>query len=211
MDGRHVTTSRTRSERFLLDVLHHLDQAESALAASDVPHAAAEVTQARMAVERLLAARHQGPPPTLPERTLPSFNRERALPRTSGASRLARQFCRAACADWSVGAGPTGSATDVASELVANAVRVTATGVRLGLELSADHLLVRVWDDGGGAPRLLPYRPGVSERGLGLRIVKQLSTDWGWTDGDDGKWVWARIAVQPADQPAAAQPPNASA
>jgi anti-sigma regulatory factor (Ser/Thr protein kinase) len=195
--------ARSRSERYLLDVLHHLERAENALATSaDVAHATAEVSHARMAVERLLAVRHHGLPPTPPERPLPSFQQQRNLPRTSGASRLAREFCRAACAEWSVGPGPTGSATDVASELVANAVRVSASGVRLSLELSTGHLLVRVWDDGGGAPRLLPYRPGMSERGLGLRIVKQLSTDWGWTEGDCGKWVWARIAVEPtADGP----------
>jgi anti-sigma regulatory factor (Ser/Thr protein kinase) len=199
MDGGHTASSRTRSERYLVDVLQHLERSEAALAGSDVPHAAEEVSHARLAVERLLAARHHGPPPTLPERTLPSLNRERNLPRTSGASRLAREFCRTACADWSVDSGPTGSVTDVASELVANAVRVTTSGVRLALELSAGHLLVRVWDDGGGAPRLLPYRPGVSERGLGLRIVKQLSSEWGWTDGDDGKWVWARIELAPSE------------
>ena len=32
-------------------------------------------------------------------------------------------------------------------------------------------------------------------KGLGLRLVKQLSTHWGAAADDGGKWVWARIAL----------------
>ena len=42
---------------------------------------------------------------------------------------------------------------------------------------------------------MLPYRPGLSDKGLGLRLVKQLSTHWGAAVDDGGKWVWARIAL----------------
>ncbi len=49
------------------------------------------------------------------------------------------------------------------------------------------------------SPRVLPYRPGLSEKGLGLRLVKQLSTYWGAAADDGGKWVWARIALPGTD------------
>ena len=69
----------------------------------------------------------------------------------------------------------------------------------LALERGAGNLLVRAWDDGPGSPRVLPYRPGLSDKGLGLRLVKQLSTHWGAASDDGGKWVWARIALPDQD------------
>jgi hypothetical protein len=39
----------------------------------------------------------------------------------------------------------------------------------------------------------------VSEKGLGLRLVRRLSTHWGTATDDGGKWVWARIALPGTD------------
>ncbi len=115
------------------------------------------------------------------------------LPARATSARAARAFCADQLAKWHVPTAPAGRAVDVANELVSNAVSDSRSPVVLLLELGVDELAVRVWDDGPGTPRLLPYRRGVSERGIGLRLVKQLSSDWGWEQVADGKWVWARL------------------
>ena len=84
---------------------------------------------------------------------------------------------------------------DIASELVANAVRYASRPVVLAVELEPDGMRVSVWDDGPGRPRRLPYRPGISERGLGLQLVTHLSESWGCQEDQDGKWVWAHVAL----------------
>jgi two-component sensor histidine kinase len=116
-----------------------------------------------------------------------------------GSPRRARAFTVQTCDRWSLPPSVRNAAVDIASELVANAAAHGSGPVVLALERGAGNLLVRTWDDGPGTPRVLPYRPGLSEKGLGLRLVKQLSTHWGAAADDGGKWVWARIALPSAD------------
>ena len=114
-------------------------------------------------------------------------------------ARRARAFAGQTCERWALPTSVRNAAVDIASELVANAAAHGTGPVVLALERGAGNLLVRAWDDGPGTPRVLPYRPGLSERGLGLRLVKQLSTHWGAAVDDGGKWVWARIALPDED------------
>lgn len=114
-------------------------------------------------------------------------------------SRRARAFTGQTCERWALPTSVRNAAVDIASELVANAAAHGTGPVVLALERGAGNLLVRAWDDGPGVPRVLPYRPGLSEKGLGLRLVKQLSTHWGAAADDGGKWVWARIALPEQD------------
>ena len=116
-----------------------------------------------------------------------------------GSARKARAFAVQTCDRWGLPPSVRNAAVDIASELVANAAAHGSGPVVLALERGAGNLLVRTWDDGPGTPRVLPYRPGLSEKGLGLRLVKQLSTHWGAAADDGGKWVWARIALPGAD------------
>ena len=103
------------------------------------------------------------------------------------------------CDRWALPTSVRNAAVDIASELVSNAAAHGTGPVVLAIERGAGNLLVRAWDDGPGTPRVLPYRPGVSDKGLGLRLVKQLSTHWGAAVDDGGKWVWARIALPEHD------------
>jgi signal transduction histidine kinase len=116
-----------------------------------------------------------------------------------GSARRARAFVMQTCDRWGLPTSVRNAAVDIASELVSNAAAHGSGPVVLAIERGAGNLLVRAWDDGPGSPRVLPYRPGVSEKGLGLRLVKQLSTHWGAAADDGGKWVWARIALPDAD------------
>jgi two-component sensor histidine kinase len=85
------------------------------------------------------------------------------------------------------------AALDVAHELLINAHHHGAPPISLGVELGARGVLIEVTDASNVPAKLLPYRPGVSERGLGLQLVRQLTTEWGQHVGDEGKTVWARI------------------
>jgi signal transduction histidine kinase len=113
--------------------------------------------------------------------------------------RRARAFTVQTCDLWGLPTLVRNAAVDIASELTANAAAHGSGPVVLALERGAGNLLVRVWDDAPGSPRVVPYRPGLSEKGLGLRLVKQLSTHWGAAADDGGKWVWARIALPSSD------------
>ena len=121
------------------------------------------------------------------------------LPADRTSARRARAFTVQTCDRWSLPTSVRNAAVDIASELVANAAAHGSGPVVLALERGAGNLLVRAWDDGPGSPRVLPYRPGLSDKGLGLRLVKQLSTHWGAASDDGGKWVWARIALPDQD------------
>jgi two-component sensor histidine kinase len=92
---------------------------------------------------------------------------------------------------WQLEPRVASAVVDVTHELLVNAHQHGAPPVHV--TVTADPAEVRVSvQDGNTAPaRLLPYRPGVSERGLGLQLVRQLSSEWGQTSRTGGKTVWA--------------------
>jgi YD repeat-containing protein len=82
----------------------------------------------------------------------------------------------------------------VISELVQNVTQHTDGPGVLGLVWDDTGVLVEVRDGDRRAPRPQPpddHRPG----GRGLLLVAGIATSWGVTVHDDGKTVWARLAV----------------
>lgn len=121
---------------------------------------------------------------------------------------IARQFTRQIVRRWNLHS-IRDDAVQIASELVANAVRhgqsETATaddphaGVWLAFTLRPRTLLCVVRDPSQLSPRLTTPQL-MAEGHRGLPIVNALSNTWGWTtDGQArGKSVWARVALPAA-------------
>ena len=192
------TAKRTRSGQLFRELGQQLSEATAVLAdepsSEAVAAALASLEQAREALSLLMLERAAGPTARkTPDPDGPALVRRSLLDVDRSAVRLGRAFTRATCEQWELPAPVVSAASDVASELVANAVRGAVEPMVVSLELGTDDLLVQVWDDGPGLPRLLPYRPGISERGIGLRLVSQLSSAWGALEEQGGKWVWARL------------------
>lgn len=210
VEHRKAPSVRTESGRVIREALRHLDDATEALSAhttqADVVTALERIEEVRTSLQELGRQGQQGRPTKTS--TTPALVRRVELEPEGSSSLKAREFCRERCELWSLPPGVTATATDVTSELVANAARVATVPVVLALELSAEQLLISVWDNGPGRPRVLPYRPGVSERGVGLRLVKQLSSQWGWTEHQGGKWVWARLVFPPGGTSSVAPRPR---
>ncbi|MDG9709479.1 ATP-binding protein [Streptomyces sp. DH10] len=121
---------------------------------------------------------------------------------------IARQFTRQTVRRWDL-QSICDDAVQIASELVANAVRhgrpdtATPEGrqaeVWLALALRPRTLLCVVRDPSQLRPRLTPPHL-MAERNRGLPIVNALSNTWGWTTDAQtpGKSVWARVALPAA-------------
>lgn len=103
----------------------------------------------------------------------------------------------------------------IVSELVSNAVAATGITmktslcditrhhlIRLAFTLTAEVLLIEVWDGQDGEPRLTAVADD-AEHGRGLLIVQALSRDWGTVRSPNGgESVWSLIALHgesPAD------------
>lgn len=178
-----------------------LDQALIAL--RDMCAETAAVPQAREALELVREARRllaSPPGPRLPGQDRDGglkLVREIRLAATARAAAAARAFCVETCAPWEIPSATLSSVLDVVSELVANACRHTRSDVAVLLELDAVAITVRVWDDGPGHPQLLPYRAGLTDRGIGMHLVRRLSLHWGYSPDQQGKWVWAVLSREP--------------
>lgn len=105
--------------------------------------------------------------------------------------RAVRNRLRALLEQWQLDIRLANAVLDVAHELLVNAHRHGSPQVRLTVQTSTNEIRIDVHDGSSVPARLLPYRPGVSEHGLGLQLVRQLSNQWGQTTDDDGKSVWA--------------------
>ena len=108
--------------------------------------------------------------------------------------RAVRDRLRELLSHWQLDDRLANAVLDVTHELLVNAHQHGAPPVRLVVEAGTDAIRADVRDASPVPARVLPYRPGFSERGLGLRLVRQLSTQWGQTTDDDGKSVWASFA-----------------
>ncbi|MFD5858752.1 ATP-binding protein [Streptomyces chartreusis] len=121
---------------------------------------------------------------------------------------IARQFTRQTVRRWNLHS-ICDDAVQIASELVANAVRhgqpdpaapdSVQTGVWLAFTLRPRTLLCVVRDPSQLHPRLTAPQP-MAEHHHGLPIVDALSNTWGWTTEAQarGKSVWARVALPAA-------------
>ena len=109
--------------------------------------------------------------------------------------RAARQLIIESLRQWSIDERTANATLDVANELMSNAVQhgCPPIGVRIELDPDTGSVTVVVSDGNAAPARPLPYRAGLSERGLGLRIVAQLSTTWGQHQEGAGKAVWATM------------------
>jgi len=106
----------------------------------------------------------------------------------------------------------TDDATQITSELVANAVNASIQGapegtepapITLTISSTRGELCIRVWDPDPMPPPRTLHVPGTwTERGRGLLIVEELSTRWGWYPGHAGKYVWSALLIS--------QPPPAA-
>lgn len=105
--------------------------------------------------------------------------------------RDAKQQLQAQLREWTIDERTTNAVVDVVHELVGNAMRHARPPVVVVVRASTLLIRVEVIDGDRSPARVLPYRPGISEHGLGLRIVQQLSQEWGQQLLDDGKSVWA--------------------
>jgi anti-sigma regulatory factor (Ser/Thr protein kinase) len=81
----------------------------------------------------------------------------------------------------------------VATELANNAVMHGLGEIRLRAELAADRLRLEVVDQGTGEVPGIRTQPLGGPGGWGLRVVEELSEDWGAFEGTTH--VWAELAV----------------
>jgi histidine kinase-like protein len=116
------------------------------------------------------------------------------------AARVARRLIRSACRDWAVHDSACGEALVVATELVTNVIQHAGTECELTVRIDNEGLRVEVRDFHPG----MPPRPQSSkeriQRGWGLQAVALLSTQWGVTELEDGKSLWA-VLLLPASSP----------
>ena len=110
-----------------------------------------------------------------------------------GAVPCARLHARLVAAEWSLDR-LSGTAELLVSELVTNAVRISAQmparpPVRLHLRSDGTRLLVLVTDASPLPPIRKDAAPG-EESGRGLMLVQELSDRWGWTSRRDEKTCW---------------------
>ena len=114
---------------------------------------------------------------------------------SSDGLRAARQLVIESMRQWCIDERTANATLDIANELMSNAVQHARPPISVAIELdAATGAVTVVVSDGDPTPaRPLPYRTGLSERGLGLRIVTQLSTTWGQRPEGHGKAVWATV------------------
>ena len=114
---------------------------------------------------------------------------------TADGLRAARHLVIESLRRWSIDERTANAALDVANELMSNAVQhgLPPIAVHIDFDHAAGAVTVVVSDGSPTRAQPLPYRAGLSERGLGLRIVAQLSSSWGQRTDADGKSVWATM------------------
>jgi anti-sigma regulatory factor (Ser/Thr protein kinase) len=111
------------------------------------------------------------------------------------ATRRARSFVRATCADWQLD-DIRDDATIVACELVDNAVLHAGPGYRLTLRYDAFGLTIAVRDRRPDRlPQAPPDDPEPPGHLSGLFLVAALSREWGVIPSQDEKTVWALLPV----------------
>jgi anti-sigma regulatory factor (Ser/Thr protein kinase) len=118
------------------------------------------------------------------------------LPRTVASPARARREASRFAADHDVSTRAD-IALLVLSELVTNAVLHGAEPIQAFVSCHDDALRIEVFDGDRERSELGPVRARVGGQpgGRGLQIVDSLSRSWGITTHDDGKTVWAEVAL----------------
>jgi len=116
---------------------------------------------------------------------------------TVSAAAEARRLVHDGCTAW--GMEHLGTAARlVVSELVNNAVVHARTPLVVTVASNGRFLRIAVQDGSPAGPRLVLdslLAPALAKHGWGLRLVQEHSARWGSTRIDDGKIVWAHLAV----------------
>jgi anti-sigma regulatory factor (Ser/Thr protein kinase) len=81
------------------------------------------------------------------------------------------------------------------SELATNSVLHAQSDFELAIGISPDEIRVEVSDQGQGQPVLRSPTPR-EQSGRGLRIVQELSEDWGTIPSPNGKLVWFSLQLR---------------
>ena len=113
------------------------------------------------------------------------------LPRSPGSVSSARRLVNGHTT--ALGAQQREDAALMVSELVTNAVVHGVGSISLRIDVEADAVRIEVADEGNVA--LAPSPTAGAHGGWGLRIVEQLSDDWGVRDGSTK--VWFRLRQPP--------------
>ena len=132
----------------------------------------------------------------LVEHRPPLVRRHRDLPMHPSAAAAGRQLVRDACADWSLPHDCRETAELVATELVTNAVEHARSSSQLTVAYTGAVLHVSVRDYSASVPRPRPIDID-ARRGRGLHLVAALAQNWSVDRHQDGKTIWAGLAVDP--------------
>jgi hypothetical protein len=120
------------------------------------------------------------------------------------AAAQARQLVHDACASWGIDHLDE-PARLVVSELVNNAVMHAGTALTVTVAANGRFLRIAVQDGSPVQPRLVLdslLAPALAKFGWGLRLVQECAAHWGSTRIDNGKIVWAHLAVGDVPAPA---------
>ncbi|MGW4490247.1 ATP-binding protein [Amycolatopsis sp. NPDC004368] len=120
---------------------------------------------------------------------------ECVLPESVAGLALARDFTRATVTGWGFGA-VTDDALLIVTELATNALQHGRGRPVVRLRQAGAVVRLEVADD---SPVLPATRAPGPDGGWGLRLVRELSLDWGVTPGVRGKVVWCELGRSPRE------------
>ena len=123
----------------------------------------------------------------------PINERRAALQRMPGAATETRRFVEQLLWEYHAPDAAVDNALLVSSELVSNAYRHGSGRIELRLSLFEDRLRIEVVDDGRDQAPAVREQPADETGGWGLRIVDQLTLQWGVFEGTTH--VWADVAL----------------
>jgi len=132
------------------------------------------------------------------DRRPPQVRRHTDLPGHASAGAIGRMFVRQACAAWSVPPDVSDMALLVSTELASNAVEHAHTPSHLTLTYTGSVFRVAVRDY---CTCPTPIRPRLVNFGTrrchGLHLVAAVAKTWCVNQHQDGKTIWADLAIDP--------------
>jgi anti-sigma regulatory factor (Ser/Thr protein kinase) len=133
-----------------------------------------------------------------PACSLDHVSRPLTLGAIESSPRTARAVAHSLLIEWGL-ADLTDAVELLVSELVTNAVQVSAcyevpSPVQFRMSATQRKVLIEVWDCDPRQP-IVRQPMDTDESGRGLLLVEAISTQWGWTEFERGKIVWAEIGA----------------